>query len=96
MPRSMAPPPSGEMSVVVTKPFSVFPPILYAPPPPLPLPQRSDFAADAEGADAGGGVVPQEKIEIIGEPNRVANVKWTSHVGKEGQTVLVKEGNTLA
>lgn len=37
-----------------------------------------------------------EKIEVIGEPNRVANVKWISHVGKDNQTVLTKEGSTQA
>lgn len=60
MPRSMAPPPSGEFSIRLTKSF---------------------------------GHTPTEKIEIIGQPNRPANIKITKHVGKDNQTVATKEGS---
>ncbi|KAK4694472.1 hypothetical protein P7C71_g3123, partial [Lecanoromycetidae sp. Uapishka_2] len=60
MPRSMAPPPSSEFSIRVTKSF---------------------------------GQTPTEKIEIIGEPNRSANIKVTNHVGKDNQTINTKEGS---
>ncbi|KAL8757394.1 MAG: hypothetical protein Q9199_002271 [Rusavskia elegans] len=60
MPRSMAPPPSGEFSIRLTKPFSA---------------------------------TPTSKIEIIGEPNRPANIKHTTHVGAQNQTLIIKEGS---
>ncbi|KAI4264153.1 MAG: hypothetical protein L6R42_000734 [Xanthoria sp. 1 TBL-2021] len=60
MPRSMAPPPSGEFSIRLTKPFTQ---------------------------------TPTSKIEIIGEPNRPANIKHTTHVGAQNQTLIIKEGS---
>ncbi|KAL6715053.1 hypothetical protein ACLMJK_007314 [Lecanora helva] len=60
MPRSMAPPPSGEFSIRITKSF---------------------------------GQTPTHKTEIIGEPNRPANVKITDHVGKDNQTIITKTGS---
>jgi hypothetical protein len=60
MPRSMAPPPSSEFSIRLTKSF---------------------------------GQTPTEKTEIIGEPNRTANIKITKHVGKDNQTITTKEGS---
>ena len=60
MPRSMAPPPSNEFTIRVTKSF---------------------------------GQTPTEKIEVIGEPNRPANVKITRHGGKDNPTITVKEGS---
>lgn len=60
MPRSMAPPPSNEFSIRVTKNF---------------------------------GQTPTEKIEIIGEPNRPANIKVTNHLGKDNQTITTKQGS---
>ncbi|MCJ1457331.1 hypothetical protein MMC28_007699 [Mycoblastus sanguinarius] len=63
MPRSMAPPPSSEFNVTLTRSF---------------------------------GKTPTSKIEIIGEPNRVANVKTTTHVGAQNQTVITKEGSIQA
>ncbi len=56
----MAPPPSGEFSIRLTKSF---------------------------------GQTPTEKTEIIGEPNRPANIKITKHVGKDNQTITTKEGS---
>ncbi|KAI4283154.1 MAG: hypothetical protein L6R38_002377 [Xanthoria sp. 2 TBL-2021] len=63
MPRSMAPPPSGEFSIRLTKPFTA--------------PSTS-------------------KIEIIGEPNRPATIKHTTHVGAQNQTLIIKEGSINA
>ena len=60
MPRSMAPPPSGEFSIRLTKPFTA--------------------------------TTPTSKIEIIGEPNRPATIKHTTHVGAQAQTLIIKEG----
>ncbi|KAL8850875.1 MAG: hypothetical protein Q9221_004188 [Calogaya cf. arnoldii] len=60
MPRSMAPPPSGEFSIRLTKPFTA---------------------------------TPSSKIEIIGEPNRPASIKHTTHVGAQAQTLIIKEGS---
>ncbi|KAL8728476.1 MAG: hypothetical protein Q9166_005374 [cf. Caloplaca sp. 2 TL-2023] len=60
MPRSMAPPPSGEFSIRLTKPFTS---------------------------------TPTSKIEIIGEPNRPASIKSTTHVGAQNQTLIIKEGS---
>jgi len=60
MPRSVAPPPSSEFSIRLTKSF---------------------------------GQTPTEKTEIIGEPNRTANIKITKHVGKDNQTITTKEGS---
>ncbi|KAL8801564.1 MAG: hypothetical protein Q9182_004350 [Xanthomendoza sp. 2 TL-2023] len=60
MPRSMAPPPSGEFSIRLTKPFTS---------------------------------TPTTKIEIIGEPNRPASIKHTTHVGAANQTIITKEGS---
>ena len=60
MPRSMAPPPSGEFAIRLTKPFTD---------------------------------TPTSKIEIIGEPNRPATIKHTTHVGAENQTLIIKEGS---
>ncbi len=56
----MAPPPSSEFSIRLTKSF---------------------------------GQTPTEKTEIIGEPNRTANIKITKHVGKDNQTITTKEGS---
>jgi len=56
----MAPPPSSEFSIRLTKSF---------------------------------GQTPTEKTEIIGEPNRTANIKITKHVGKDNQTTTTKEGS---
>lgn len=56
----MAPPPSGEFSIRLTKPFTA---------------------------------TPTSKIEIIGEPNRPANIKHTTHVGAQNQTLIIKEGS---
>lgn len=56
----MAPPPSGEFSIKITKSF---------------------------------GQTPTEKIEIIGEPNRAANIKIINHVGKHRQTITTKQGS---
>ncbi|CAL8580538.1 hypothetical protein XPA_006260 [Xanthoria parietina] len=61
MPRSMAPPPSGEFSIRLTKPFTAT-------------------------------TTPSSKIEIIGEPNRPATIKHTTHVGAQAQTLIIKEG----
>ncbi|KAI4090073.1 MAG: hypothetical protein LQ339_008447 [Xanthoria mediterranea] len=61
MPRSMAPPPSGEFSIRLTKPFTAT-------------------------------TTPTSKIEIIGEPNRPATIKHTTHVGAQAQTLIIKEG----
>ncbi|KAL8913022.1 MAG: hypothetical protein Q9171_002090 [Xanthocarpia ochracea] len=60
MPRSMAPPPSGEFAIRLTKPFTD---------------------------------MPTSKIEIIGEPNRPATIKHTTHVGADNQTLIIKEGS---
>ena len=60
MPRSMAPPPSGEFSIRLTKSFTA--------------------------------TTPTSKIEIIGEPNRPATIKHTTHVGAQAQTLIIKEG----
>ncbi|KAL8942622.1 MAG: hypothetical protein Q9211_001320, partial [Gyalolechia sp. 1 TL-2023] len=35
-------------------------------------------------------------LEIIGEPNRAATIKSTTHVGADGQTLIVKEGSIPA
>ncbi|KAL8779156.1 MAG: hypothetical protein Q9213_007082 [Squamulea squamosa] len=59
MPRFMAPPPSGEFSIRLTKPFTN---------------------------------TPTSVIEIIGEPNRPASIKHTTHVGAQNQTLIIKEG----
>lgn len=56
----MAPPPSGEFSIRLTKPFTA--------------------------------TTPTSKIEIIGEPNRPATIKYTTHVGAQAQTLIIKEG----
>ena len=56
----MAPPPSGEFSIRLTKPFTA--------------------------------TTPTSKIEIIGEPNRPATIKHTTHVGAQAQTLIIKEG----
>lgn len=56
----MAPPPSGEFSIRLTKPFTA---------------------------------TPTSKIEIIGESNRPANIKHTTHVGAQNQTLIIKEGS---
>ncbi|KAL8640001.1 MAG: hypothetical protein Q9226_008796 [Calogaya cf. arnoldii] len=56
----MAPPPSGEFSIRLTKPFTA---------------------------------TPSSKIEIIGEPNRPASIKHTTHVGAQAQTLIIKEGS---
>ena len=39
------------------------------------------------------GKTPTKKIEIIGEPNRSANIKVTDHTGKDNQNVQVKTGD---
>ncbi|KAL8997688.1 MAG: hypothetical protein Q9169_003095 [Polycauliona sp. 2 TL-2023] len=62
MPRSMAPPPSGEFSIRLSKPFSAT-------------------------------STPTSRIEIIGEPNRPATIKHTTHVGADAQTLIIKEGS---
>lgn len=36
---------------------------------------------------------PTKKIEIIGEPNRSANIKVTDHTGKDNQNIHVKTGD---
>lgn len=59
----MAPPPSGEFSIRLTKPFSA---------------------------------TPTSKLEIIGEPNRFATIKSTTHVGAQNQTIIAKEGSIQA
>ncbi len=80
MPRSMAPPPSGEFSVNLTKSFG----------PPTRSTLSSKFKTNIKSHV---GKIPTEKVEIIGEPNRPANVKITNHVGKDNQTIVTKSGS---
>ncbi|KAL8783199.1 MAG: hypothetical protein Q9195_009463 [Heterodermia aff. obscurata] len=85
MPRSMAPPPSGEFSIRLTKSFGT----TKTSSTPVSLRQKLIISNHP-------GQTPTEKTEIIGEPNRSANVKITNHVGKENQTILTKEGQIQA
>ena len=39
------------------------------------------------------GKSPTKKIEIIGEPNRSANIKVTDHTGKDSQNIHKKTGD---
>ena len=82
MPRSMAPPPSGEFSIRVTKSFGT-----YSAPSRL----GPGFVANRFT-----GQTPTEKIEIIGESNRQSTVKVTNHVGAQNQTILTKHGSVQA
>lgn len=85
MPRSMAPPPSGEFSVKLTKSFGTcFFPAVY---------RKSPRAAMLTRTVA---KPPTEKVEIIGEPNSSANVKTTKHLGEDNQTIEIKNGSVQA
>lgn len=66
MPRQVAPPPSGEFSIVLQKPFSgtkMYPRI------------RIQFANGVAGT-------PNHTIEVIGEPNRSASVRMSQYAGE--------------
>ena len=81
MPRFVAPPPSGEFSIRLTKSFGT--------------PIHTAFHGDSYSLFL-SGQTPTEKIEFIGEPNRSSNVKVTNHVGAQNQTILTKEGSVQA
>ena len=89
MPRSMAPPPSGEFSIRLTRSFGEFPS----------LEQHHGFSRgilETRMINAVLGKTPTEKVEFIGEPNRSASVKVTNHTGAQNQTVLTKSGSVQA
>lgn len=66
MPRQVAPPPSGEFQVTLSKPFSG-------------MMKTSNRKEEKLTAFTAG--TPTHHIEVIGEPNRSASIRRTEHNG---------------
>jgi len=79
MPRFTAPPPSNEVSITLTKPFSKFR-LASAPP----FPDLMGFSTDGTAT---------KKIEIFGEPNRSATIKVHTHTGGNQNTMMTQVGD---